>query len=548
MVLQRLVSIIPIALIAILVVSLFGCETSLSQPSNPSVKQPEEAPVTQAPLAGQPSETQEAPKSDSFVAYPRSVYSEEVTWAAIVQQGQKTGYSLEKTRHFDLDGTSMVETVTEEFIEIKRLQQTIAIRVKNRFLETAAGKLVSYQTEMTQGPISSSFSGKISADGKNLTIQISTSGQKISSTIDWKPDWGGLYAARKILEDKPPKLGEKRTVTALVPLLNQACVVQYEAVGKEEVTMLDGSKVVLMKVINKVTPKDGNSIQTIFWINDQGQPIKTKAIGQNIEIFKCSEQFAKSPNELIEFDLAADTIVPVKEDLSGIHNKNHAVYRITLAHAQPDQVFPARSNQYFKKIDKQTIDLHVQRMSIDQPLDTPEILQVAPVPEDSTASPLIQINNKKIIAMSQGVLPNEKSAAVIALAMEKYVHEVITAKNFSTGFASAADVAEHLEGDCTEHSVLLTALLRARKIPARTAMGLVYFEFPTSKGFAYHMWTEAWVNDRWFPLDATMGRGGIGPGHIKVGDSNLAGAGAFAAFLPVSQVIGQVKIKAVLIE
>ena len=40
--------------------------------------------------------------------------------------------------------------------------------------------------------------------------------------------------------------------------------------------------------------------------------------------------------------------------------------------------------------------------------------------------------------------------------------------------ATAAEVARSREGDCTEHAVLLAALARARGIPARVAMGLVY--------------------------------------------------------------------------
>ena len=67
------------------------------------------------------------------------------------------------------------------------------------------------------------------------------------------------------------------------------------------------------------------------------------------------------------------------------------------------------------------------------------------------------------------------------------------------------EVARSLEGDCTEHAVLLAALCRARKIPARVAFGLVYY--PPQKGFAYHMWNEVWIADRWIPLDATLGHG-----------------------------------------
>ena len=107
----------------------------------------------------------------------------------------------------------------------------------------------------------------------------------------------------------------------------------------------------------------------------------------------------------------------------------------------------------------------------------------------------------------------------------------------------AAEVARQLEGDCTEHAVLLAACLKARNIPARVAFGLVYV--PSLKGFAYHMWTEACVADRWLPLDATQGRGGIGCDHLKLGDSNLAGADTYSDVLKVVTVFRQLELSVV---
>lgn len=72
-------------------------------------------------------------------------------------------------------------------------------------------------------------------------------------------------------------------------------------------------------------------------------------------------------------------------------------------------------------------------------------------------------------------------------------------------------------------------------------MGLVYYA--QERGFAYHMWNEVWIHDRWIPLDATLGNGGIGAAHLKLGDSNLDGATSYTAFLPVIQVLGQLSIE-----
>ncbi len=81
---------------------------------------------------------------------------------------------------------------------------------------------------------------------------------------------------------------------------------------------------------------------------------------------------------------------------------------------------------------------------------------------------------------------------------------------------------------------------RACGIGSRGVIGLLYVE--GSQGFGYHMWTEVYLEDRWVPLDARMGRGGIGPAHLKLTDSSLEGTSAYSSFLPVAQVLGRLKI------
>jgi transglutaminase/protease-like cytokinesis protein 3 len=127
--------------------------------------------------------------------------------------------------------------------------------------------------------------------------------------------------------------------------------------------------------------------------------------------------------------------------------------------------------------------------------------------------------------------------------LEKHVHDNLITTDFSQVFASAADVARTGRGDCTEYAVLLAALCRARGIPARVAFGLVYVA--PQQGFLYHMWTEVWIKDRWIPIDATLGRGGIGADHLKLSDSNLKGASAYTSLLPIANVVGRLKIDVV---
>ncbi len=120
------------------------------------------------------------------------------------------------------------------------------------------------------------------------------------------------------------------------------------------------------------------------------------------------------------------------------------------------------------------------------------------------------------------------------------MHDAVSEKNFSHGFATAAEVAQSREGDCTEHAVLLAALARACGIPSRVAIGLVYVD--RSGGFGYHMWTEVYLDGQWIPLDGIMGTGGTSAAYLKLNDSSLDGASAYSSFLSVAQVLGQLKV------
>ena len=47
------------------------------------------------------------------------------------------------------------------------------------------------------------------------------------------------------------------------------------------------------------------------------------------------------------------------------------------------------------------------------------------------------------------------------------------------------------------------------------------------------MWTEVFVQGQWIGLDATIGQGSIGPGHIKITDHSWADVISFTPLLPV---------------
>jgi transglutaminase-like putative cysteine protease len=171
------------------------------------------------------------------------------------------------------------------------------------------------------------------------------------------------------------------------------------------------------------------------------------------------------------------------------------------------------------------------------------LVHVKKDPIYTAPSKYLQSNDRRVREHAVRAAGYETNDAKVALQMEKYVSRKLRNKNFSTAMATAADVARDMAGDCTEHAVLLAAMLRVRRIPSRIAVGLIYDD--RIVGFVAHMWTEAWVGDRWVGLDATRGEGRVGSAHIKLAQASFADKSddPITAFVPLMNVLGKWEIQ-----
>jgi hypothetical protein len=61
--------------------------------------------------------------------------------------------------------------------------------------------------------------------------------------------------------------------------------------------------------------------------------------------------------------------------------------------------------------------------------------------------------------------------------------------------------------------------------------------------FGFHMWTEVWARGKWLGVDATLGRGGVGPAHLKVAEASWHDTRTLSPLLPVIRVMGRLAIE-----
>ncbi|WP_165698668.1 transglutaminase-like domain-containing protein [Bremerella volcania] len=461
-------------------------------------------------------------------------------------QGEKIGHTMEKIERLTHDQTDYVRTTTVEQMQIQRAGQPLKMAIENVFLSLPDGSLKQFSTKVDQAGSVTRFTGQVARDGKTLSIstQGGSSQGVANDSIPWQPGYGGLHAVYRLFQEPPIEAGQKRSAMALVPTMNRMAKHSIQGQEKEAVSMLDGSMVTLLKTKYLTEIEGQPPLESTAWVDEVGEIVKMTSPVQNFEIYRCSKEFALSPNKAVSFDLALDTIVPV--DRMPQRNRDELeelTYEVKLKSGDPAKIFASSSNQKVTAIDANTAKLRVWRIRPDTklPAELPE--NDKPTDADLASSPLVQVEDPAVQELLRKAKFSGANATQQVMLLEKFVHDTIEEKNFSQGFLSAAEVAQGKTGDCTEHAVLLMALLRAKGFPARGALGLVYVDYGEKKGFAYHMWTEVWMGDRWLPLDATRGKGGIGVDYIKVTQTDLSGSGAFAAFLPVTQVIGQLEIE-----
>ncbi len=161
------------------------------------------------------------------------------------------------------------------------------------------------------------------------------------------------------------------------------------------------------------------------------------------------------------------------------------------------------------------------------------------------SSDLIDFKDPEVVRFGERVLRGISADRLERVAaLRQAVARHMNRKNFGTAFASASDAVRSRQGDCTEHAVLLAAVLRADGIPARVATGLVHAPIPGSSqaGFAWHMWVQALVEGSWLDLDPTRPLDFDG-GHLLVSTSALERGGAQEELSEILPLLGRLEIE-----
>jgi hypothetical protein len=99
----------------------------------------------------------------------------------------------------------------------------------------------------------------------------------------------------------------------------------------------------------------------------------------------------------------------------------------------------------------------------------------------------LESDSAVIVEKAREIAGRTRDSVKVAGKLMRWVYRNVQKKPV-LAVPSALQVLKSRVGDCNEHAVLVTALLRAVGIPARICTGLVY----SRDKFYYHAWTEAY--------------------------------------------------------
>lgn len=517
---------------AIALALLSGCESK--RPVDPS----KEATGGAGSTAGKFPLTVAAANEDFVDAEPfRDV------WESHYLQGTKIGHARTSYTRAKLDGEPVVKIERQSRLSVLRLGQQVEMVMREVSWETESGEVRRFENTVVLGDTPQITRGVVKEN--QAMISLLASDKSSTQTLAWPADTRGPLGVPDDLMKRPMKPGETRVISTFLPVYNRIAEVTMNARQRES-TAVGPAKRELLRIDAVAEIDGGQKLHSIVWIDEQGNAVKSEfpELGQSAVQTTAAGAVAKDDSGLPAVDLGRSTMVKLAAPFSDAHQKTLARYRATLRGGDAIASLPSCESQTVKKLDGAAESGAAEIMVVALRPETPLPSGYVPKPStagDLAANSLVQSDDPKILAMARGVAGDEPDLWKKATSLEAYVRSKVRTTEFSPAFGTAADTAKSLTGDCTEFSVLLCALLRASGIPARGAIGLVYVD--RDQAFVYHMWTEAYIDNRWIGLDATRGVGGLSAAYLKIADMSFDGADPYSGLMAIFGIVGRLQVE-----
>lgn len=433
-------------------------------------------------------------------------------WMEIYLKGKKVGFS--ETRLSPLGEEQLVEE--KMVLALNLMGQPSVMRMSTRAVLDKGYALKRFLMIIDSGVLRFRVSGKV--DGDSILVETGE-GDKIrkhSIPVDGPLTIGaglpGFFKGRAI------KVGETFSFTMFDPsVLSQRDVV-VKVAGETDIS-LNGKEYAAFRLETKAWGQ-----LLVFWLNEDGVLLKEEGF-MGLTLVRSDKAHAPfDADGSTGADLYDAAAVSVKQTLDRARDITYLKLKVAGFRGSGFNLTVLNENRQKLKgnvleITQETVPDHAAWKKASITGTTPDVKAFLS-PEIN-----IQSDDGAFLKKVREIAGDEEDKCSVARKLMAWVYENVE-KRPVLSVPDALAVLETQVGDCNEHAVLLTALLRSAGIPARECVGIVY----SDNRFFYHAWTEAWLG-RWISMDATLNQMPVDATHIKLVHGGLDRQAALMALM-----------------
>lgn len=457
-------------------------------------------------------------------------------WYSLMLQDQRAGWAVIRVTEDD----QQIQSASRTHIAIRRAGLAMQMTIDTSFVETTAGEPVRATVTHTMGaaqPTTQTMT--FDADAIRIqTRQGDHAAQQHSAPTPAVP-WLTPAASARHIEARFAAGDREVRYHTIDPTLGPQPVEVVTRIGEATSVEVMG-RVVPARAID-VTMSIMPGMVMRQYVDDRFQPVRlTVALGPGMELDMVAADEALARSGLNPPEMMVNTLIRPSRPIDGARTARRAVYILRSEEGEMSTP-PNTGSQRVEAEDGGgwRVTVHAAgRGDAEAAAPGPELLQASATLDHEHEAV------RGLVGEALAGVAGDASAADKAEAIRRFVHRHVRAKDLSVGFATASETARTRQGDCTEHAVLLAAMLRAAGIPSRVATGLIYVERLADQRnvFGYHMWTQAWLDEpanpggRWVDLDAVLAEQPFDATHLTLSVSAMnepAVANDLVAMLPL---------------
>ncbi|MFC2171810.1 transglutaminase family protein, partial [Acidobacteriota bacterium] len=460
----------------------------------------------------------------------------EESWLVIMIGDTQIGTVKHRITKSLVGGVEYYRTKDSSTMSMDRLGSGIEVTTVVEFVESMDFKPVSFSSRLKLSEDEVRTQGTVKGD--NLVFVQESSGHQTERSIPFSQEVLFPVGVIDLLKRSGLKPGTEIRYKTFLPEENVVTDVVARIGEPEEVSLLEGTAV-LIPVRSTQTVMPGVTITE--WVNPEADTLKgeMQIMGLTITTYKTDHPQTEKPPGVVEApDILVETLVQIDEPLIRPRRIERLKLDVSMLRPLPQTLqVPEDERQRILKRHEKGLILEITADSApSKTLSFADLSDSRVHAEFLQSNAYIQSDDPGIAETASHVCPASIDPGDCAYRMTDWVYSNISKKGFDVVLGSAKEVLENRKGDCSEHAVLLAALLRSRGIPARVAVGLVN----VGRIFGYHMWTEAWLG-KWYALDAALGQHRPDATHIKLASSSLS-EGLSDIILPLYPVVNNITL------